>query len=359
MRFGTPKQRTEQARALLDFLNQSVKQEGPYSVLLKTELETLRHQADHYLYHEHLEEVNDPVYFHQFVAMAKANGLRYLGESRIGTMVTGNFGPEVEKTLRKLAPDQIQTEQYMDFLRNRMFRETLVVPEAAVPNWEIKPDTIRGLHLASSGRPTATEAVDVKSDAAVQYKTRSGMTLSTGKPLLKAAMQVFGERWPATVSFAELRREARRRLGDGNPDDPAQAEADAKALAPGLLNSYISSDLVELYAAPIAVVKEIGEKPRGLPSARVRAAAGVQSVGNRRHEVVRLTDIDQRVLPLLDGVRDRPAIIDRLTELALTGDLNVQRDNKHLSDPTDIKTALNAVIEPVLNNLASQALLVG
>ena len=43
--------RTNQARALLDFLAQSVRQEGPYSQLLKQELESLRHQSDHYLYH--------------------------------------------------------------------------------------------------------------------------------------------------------------------------------------------------------------------------------------------------------------------------------------------------------------------
>src|SRR5439155_10600404 len=67
MRFTTPQNRTQQARALLDFLAQSVRQDSPYSALLKSELEAVRHQADHYLYHEHLEDVNDPVYFHQFV----------------------------------------------------------------------------------------------------------------------------------------------------------------------------------------------------------------------------------------------------------------------------------------------------
>jgi methyltransferase-like protein/SAM-dependent methyltransferase len=359
MRFATAKQRTEQARALLDFLAQSVRQEGPYSVLLKSELETLRHQADHYLYHEHLEEVNDPVYFHQFVEMAQSHGLRYLGEARIGTMVTGNFGPDVEKTLKILAPNQIQTEQYMDFLRNRMFRETLVVHKDAVPNWEIKPDCVRKLHLASSGKPVGNTPPDLKSEAATQYQTRSGMTLSTTKPLLKAAMQVFAERWPGTIPFAELRREARIRLGEDNPDDPALAEADAKALAPGLLNSYISSDLVELHAAPVPVVKTPGEKPRAMGSARARAASGANGVANRRHEVAKLTDLDLRLLPLLDGSRDRVAVVDRLTELALTGDLNVQRDSQKLSDPADVKSALSAVIDPALNNLAAQALLVG
>ena len=73
-RFNTPQLRTQQARALLDFLSQSVKQDGSaYSLLLKQELETLKHQADHYLYHEHLEENNEPLYFHQFASRAQTH----------------------------------------------------------------------------------------------------------------------------------------------------------------------------------------------------------------------------------------------------------------------------------------------
>src|SRR5262249_32288684 len=140
------------------FLAQSVKQEGSaYTVLLKQELETLRHQADHYLYHEHLEENNDPLYFHTFAERAKAKGLKYLGESRVGTMVTGNFGPEIEKTLKILATDQIQAEQYMDFLRNRMFRESLLCLDRVQPNWAVNPECLRVLHVASGARPVGQD----------------------------------------------------------------------------------------------------------------------------------------------------------------------------------------------------------
>ncbi len=353
LRFATPGQRTEQARALLDFLAQSVRQEGPYSVLLKSELESLRHQADHYLYHEHLEETNDPLYFHQFVDMATKHNLRYLGESRIGTMVTGNFAPEVEKALQKLATTQIQVEQYMDFLRNRTFRETLLIHAEATPDWSIEPNRIAGLHLASSGKPVGTTPPDLQSEEPAQYKTRSGMTLSTGKPILKAAMQVLGGVWPATLPFEEVRAAARTLLG-GEVD----VEADTKSLAGGLLNSYISSDLVELHAAPVLAPKEIAEKPRVLGSARVNALNGAKAVANVRHEMVRLTDLDQRLVPLLDGSRDRLAIVGQLAQFALTGDLNVQRDNAKLKEPADIQAALATIIGPALENLAAQGLLI-
>lgn len=357
-RFETPKLRINQARALLDFLAQSVRQEGPYSALLKTELEGLRHQSDHYLYHEHLEQVNDPVYFHQFVALAKDHGLRYLGESRIGTMVTGNFGPDVQKTLKVLAADQIQTEQYMDFLRNRTFRETLLVPQQAAPNWEIRADDVRTLHVASGGKADPAATPDVRSDATVQYNTRTGMTLTTSRPLLKAAMTVLIDRWPGTVPFDELRREARALLGD-EPESPAVVEEDAAALALGLVNVYISSDLIELHAAPIAAPRAVADKPVALASARVRVAEGASGVANRRHELVKLTDVDQRLIPLLDGTRTRPELVDALTDRAVARDLHVQRDGATLTDRSELRTALTAVLDHSLKTLHDNALLVG
>ncbi len=225
-RFNTPTLRTQQARALLDFLSQSVRQDGSaFSVLLKTELETLRTQADHYLYHEHLEENNNPLYFHQFADLAKRHGLKYLGEARVGTMVTGNFGPEIEKTLKMLATDQIQAEQYMDFLRNRMFRETLLCLDRVNPNWAVNPESLRVLHVASGARPVDAQGqplpgVAVTDEQAnVSYRSGSGMSMATTRPLLKAVMQVLNNAFPATVPFDLLRKESpgAGRRGRGRP----------------------------------------------------------------------------------------------------------------------------------------------
>ncbi|HXD86878.1 MAG TPA: class I SAM-dependent methyltransferase [Urbifossiella sp.] len=352
--FPEPRQRVQQARALLDFLAASARQEGPYSALLKSELESIRNQSDNYLYHEHLEQVNEPLYFHQFIGMAERHGLRYLGEARLPTMVTGNFGPEVQKTLKTLAPNQIQTEQYMDFLRNRMFRETLLVKPA--PNWTIEPLCLRKLHVWSCGRPAGKTEPNIHSEETEQYQTRSGMSLSTNRPLLKAAMKALGERWPGTIAFDDLRRAARALLG-GNPDDAAGAEDDAKVLALGLVNTYISSDLIELSAIPIPVARKAGEKPRATASARERVALGAAWAANRRHELVKLSDLDLRLLPLLDGQRDRPAILDALVEKAIAGDLTVQKNGNRLTERDAIRAGLTAILDQALDNLAVQAVL--
>jgi methyltransferase-like protein len=348
LRFDSPDMRVKQARALLDFLAQSARDDGgAYSTLLRTELEHLRHQADHYLYHEHLEEVNDPVYFHQFAALAARHGLRYLGESRLTTMVSGNFAPEVQKALQIVAGEQVQAEQYMDFVRNRTFRETLLVKADITPNWAISPDAIRTLHVTTT-RQIPDAGGDVRSDAVVQYQTKSGMVLSTSNPVLKAAMRVLAGRWPATVPFEELDRTVYEMLGA--PGDGGQT------LALGLLNTYLAADLVELHAAPIAAVPP-REKPVALASARARLAAGEAGAANRRHELFRPSDFDRRLIPLLDGTRDRAAILDSLTELTLAKELTVQRGGQPLTDPADVREALAPVLDQSLTGLSDASML--
>jgi methyltransferase-like protein len=359
-RFNTPTDRTNQARALLDFLAQSVRQEGPYSQLLKQELESLRHQSDHYLYHEHLEEVNQPVYFHQFVEAAAAKGLKYLGEARIGTMVTGNFGPDIEKTLRMLATDQVMAEQYMDFLRNRMFRETLLCHAAQSPDWSVRPEALRALHVASLARPQPAEGqqeLNLTDDSPVTYRTPSGMTMTTNRPLLKTAMAVLQEAYPGTLPFDGLRRQARERLG-GDSSDPKKAGEDTALIAVGLLNCYMSSDLIELHGMPITFARTPGERPVALPHARVMAGP-VGVVANRRHEVIRLTELDRHLIPMLDGTNDRPALVDKLTAVALSGALTVRKDDVPLTGKAEVHTALGMIIDEALGKLAKMAVLAG
>ncbi|MBM3982068.1 MAG: methyltransferase domain-containing protein [Planctomycetes bacterium] len=351
-RFDTPEARIGQARALLDFLAQSAKQDGgAYSVLLRNELEFMKNQSDYYLYHEQLEDINDPVYFHTFMERAAARGLRYLGESRITTMVTGNFGPDVQKTLAMLSTDQVQTEQYLDFVRNRMFRETLLVRAEQQPNWAIDPQRVYGLNVASGAR--SAKPVDLTSEAPAQFQGRSGMTLSTSSPLFKAAILVLNEVWPATLPYVEVLHRAAEKIGR------AETTEDLVALATGFLNAYVASDLIEFQTVPMTFARVPGDKPVALCHARAQVAEGHGRVANRRHELVQLTDLSIRLVPLLDGTRDRAALTDALTEQAQAGRLTVQKAGHPIADPDELRAALASTLNPALEALARDGLLAG
>src|SRR5438034_340183 len=62
-----PQARVEQARGFLGFLMRSIpNQNSTYASMLKKEVDVLAAETDTYLFHEFLEEVNQPVYFHEF-----------------------------------------------------------------------------------------------------------------------------------------------------------------------------------------------------------------------------------------------------------------------------------------------------
>ncbi|MCS6865707.1 MAG: class I SAM-dependent methyltransferase [Gemmata sp.] len=354
LRFPTPQERVGQARALIDFLAQSVRNDtGAYAVLLRTELELMQNQSDHYLYHEQLEDINDPMYFHTFIERAQQHRLRYLGEARVSTMVTRNFGPDVQKTLSLLASDLIQTEQYLDFVRNRTFRETLLVRDEQTPDWTITPERMVGLHIASPAQPQPTQSVDLTNESPAQFVTPSGLSISATWPLLKATMQLLAEAWPGTVPYRELLAQAAARCGRPLADE------EASRLTLNLLNAYLSSDVIELHATPITLSRTRSEKPRALAYARLRAAAGHRKVTNRRHEVVILPDLHVRLVPLLDGRHDREALLEALTAYAQKGDLTVNVSGQPVTDAETLRRALARVLEPALETLARDALLVG
>src|SRR5262249_25122920 len=94
--FPEPDRRMAQARAMLDFLARGVPEENnAYAKLLRSELDPLRQAPDYYILHEYLADINEPLYFSQFVERAYAHGLQYLADAEFATMLALRFPPQV------------------------------------------------------------------------------------------------------------------------------------------------------------------------------------------------------------------------------------------------------------------------
>jgi methyltransferase-like protein/2-polyprenyl-3-methyl-5-hydroxy-6-metoxy-1,4-benzoquinol methylase len=356
--FNEPMVKVRQARNLLDFLAKSVGNENtPYGLLLKSEVESIRKSRDSYLFHEHLEDVNEPIYFHQFVKRAQAAGLHYLAEVELRVMVPGNYPPEVESVLQMLSPDLIHMEQYLDFLRNRMFRQTLLCHQHLQPNYALRPDVLTALHVASPAKPVADKP-NLHPTEYEQFRGPDGVTLNSREPILKAAMVHLAEVWPQAVPFRELLPAARARLQRGSTPDAGTAAQDMQVLGEGLLRCYTSAaSLVELHVHPPRFAAAVSDRPVASPLARYQAAVGNQ-VTNLRHELVTLGDFERHVLRLLDGSRDRAALVGALATLVAQGELMVQQDGQPVVDAAAIRRHLGQALEEQLPRLARGALLV-
>jgi SAM-dependent methyltransferase len=152
-----PKRRLAEARHVLDAVaGLSAGHAIPhYSALLQNEAHILGGCADYYIFHEHLEGRCEPFYFHEFIRRARGKGLDFLGEAHLTAMGTARLTPAVHRALASLAADTIEREQYLDFICNRTFRETLLCRADRSPSCELPSRVIWPLHIASRLRPPA------------------------------------------------------------------------------------------------------------------------------------------------------------------------------------------------------------
>src|SRR5690606_25266330 len=156
--------------------------------------------------------------------------------------------------------------------------------------------------------PEGGTQVDPRSWDPVTFK-RPGSTLSTKEPLLKAAMLELRAAWPRPIPFMELLSAARGRLHPGTQViDSDRAANDARNLARPLLRCYATTH-VDLHAEPPDVAYSIPEQPAISRLARYQAGQP-GAVTNLLHEIVQLGDFERQVAKLLDGARDRAAIIE-------------------------------------------------
>lgn len=356
--FETPQESVAQARGLLDFLAQNAQANSAYGTILKTEAESLKNSEDYYLFHDHLEEVNDPVYFHQFIARAQEHDLDYLGEAVMATMYAGHFSQEVASTLQKVARDLVQMEQYLDFIRNRTFRQTLLCRRDRKISRKLQPEKLNGLYFASPLIP-AEENFVLQSAAPLKFQhPGNSMNITTQNPLFKAALLILAENWPQVIEFEDLLSRARHRATNEEICGAEDYAADRKSLGGSLLECYVS-DLIEIRSQPLISCIEPSDRPVGSKVARTQAAQGKKQVTNLRHESGPLPEFLRRLLMMLDGSKDRDAIVNKIFQLAKEGTIVIRETETDEPIPSSEQTKIRVrkSIDEAITYLAGNSLL--
>jgi methyltransferase-like protein/SAM-dependent methyltransferase len=355
-RFNDPRQKLQQARALLEFLVKSVPADNnPYGLFLKSEMELLKKQSDNYLFHDHLEENNHPIYFHEFEKRAASQGLRYLGDSDLRTMITNDLHPDAQKLLAT-SLSQVESEQYMDFLRNRMFRMSLLVHDDKRHNLAINNQVIRDLYLASHMRPR-TNPLDLRAESSAEFVSDGGDVATVSMPLVKAALLVLSEKWPCRVSFRELLELACAKVGIKVPSEKAGRDQLTELLGGPLLllHTGLPFGTLEIVTAPLKVAAQAGDKP--LVAEYTRRQVGAGMVTNLRHQMVPLDGFGVFFLPLLDGTRTRPQVLAGLADIVREQKHEIRDNGVLVTDPTRIREILAQQLDNSLHFFARQSLL--
>jgi methyltransferase-like protein len=350
--FDEPQEQVHQARALLAFLASASDASSAYGQLLSREVERLGRATDSYLYHEHLEQTNVPLYFHQFVERAERAGLLYLSEASVSEMLTSHFPASVAETLERVSPDILHLEQYMDFVRNREFRQTLLCRQGARPKRALTTDFMHGL-LASSRAVAEEQPVDLTLGRKVVFsngKQRADATL----PATKAAFAALSEAWPQAVEVDALCTLALERaapfLADTSVDEARRATI-------GDLFGGVMYGMVRLHTQAPPCTNVASDAPRAHPLAAFQAARGTIVV-NAHHENVQLDPFEATLLKMCDGQRRRADIVDLFASELRRGRLALLDGSEPVVDAEIARTMLPDRVKEGLASLTRNALLV-
>lgn len=344
--FSRPADQIGQARGLVKLLSEAGEKTDPYLQILARELERIKKYTDAGFFHDDLSSINQPVYFHEFMAHAAREGLQYLGEADLSEKQVAEYPAHVQAVLRELDPnDIVGGEQYRDFLRCRAFRQTLLCRQGIPLIREFSPAHMGGLFISGEIR-SASVHPDTRSESPESFIGRKNAELETDRPLVKAALRRLGAAWPASIHFPDLLAQVRDDLAR-NGDE--QAVADADDLAAALLRASIAGAL-ELRAHNPRFVTELGAKPEASALARIQIQTG-DRVSTLLHEIVRVgDDISRLLLSLLDGTRDRRALLADLTRAIEGGQIKAAL--------TPAPQLSEESLEEVLGRLARTAVLV-
>jgi methyltransferase-like protein len=351
-----PQAQITQARAVLDFLAQNSPQDSAYATILRDELGVIKDGPDAQLFHDYLEHINHPVYFHQFVTQADAIGLQYLGDVQLSRMLA-NFLPKTAQDALAELPI-IQQGQYMDFLHNRAFRRTLLCHADVALERDLHADMMRGFHVALAVA-IRSEQIDLDSDDPVSFKLGE-MKLASAEPIVKAAVKRLADLRPEALSFEDLHTAALEALPASNRaryggENNGEGSAGKKALASSLM-MFFGAGLVHAWLHPPPRLSPLQERPVASPVARLQARQG-KVVSNSHHQQVMLDDTERHLIAILDGEHDRQALIDSLHDAFDRGAMVIEASGETLEEVSSDRLSL--IVASTLERLREAALLVG
>jgi SAM-dependent methyltransferase len=261
-----PLERAERARGLFALLDQLGESAGPsfYAGVVGEDVHALATAPDSMLVHDLLGPTYAPVWFTEFAAAIARHGMAYVGDASPESSREPPWSPAVSGFVEEAAgDDRVAREQYFDVLVMRRFRSSLVCHADRAPAPRVDRRAVQGLLVALAG-DEAPEAIRA--------------ALGNGAP----------------VPFATLRE----RLGVG-----------ADELAEALVRAF-DAGAIAFHVVPSPATATAGEKPHASGLARSQARPGAV-VTTLRNQVVRITDEPTgALLSLLDGTRDRAAILE-------------------------------------------------
>jgi methyltransferase-like protein len=242
----------------------------------------------------------------------------------------------------------------LDFVTNRMFRESLLIHAERAPQirYDPAPTRFRSFQFAAWLPPV--NGPTQLDNSRQEYVQSDGATLFTNDIGIKATLDALSDRWPWTLSRDELVDAVQTRLRSAGltPNETLPDVVDS------LMGALIMQGQVQYRLEAVQpdtgkpeplqieeTVRRMAELTAGLPEA---------TTFNRWHETLELSPLDRRLLPLLDGTRDNAALAQGLLA-GLRAD-PIEVDGRQLTDQEELAAVVTEYVDTLPERLTEMKL---
>lgn len=291
------RKKVEASFDLLSILPQPDTSPSSPAALLVQQLKQILDQTENsatYLLHEYLVDINEPLYFTEFIKQIGSVGLQYLDDVYPGSTALDRLPPIAQNWTRDHFSDYLEQQQYVDFVGNVSFRRSLICHGSLTIDRQLKMDHVRALCMTALCRQEEVTEGNVR-----HFKTKSGRRFTMEHSGLLEVLERLVTVFPESVPVNEIRAI----LGDSVSDDQAVE----------MLEALLHGAAIELIADDNRCTRNVGERPFASCIVRHQAERGFAT--NSAHRTTRIDNpFDQQLLSLLDGRHTVPELAVRLRE---------------------------------------------
>lgn len=359
--FHDSNDKLQQAKLFLKFINEALEGSNtPYAKFLREEVEKLFSHGDYYLAHEYLEDQNTPLYFHQFMDMAKSYNLQYLADANLSSMFVGNMPPKAAEKLQAVS-DIIRQEQYMDFIRNHRFRTTLLCSAGANINRNIDLKIFDQFYttIVLSAEKAESE-INIENDlerCKFYVNDSKDITVDAASSVMKAILYVYVANRGNPIKIDELAKLAKKKL-----NNPKIQLADIKKEFMQNIAKLLFSGYLKIYESKPKSINKISDKPKVSTIAIYQAQHATTNkmyVTNQENAIVALQNASEKyIMQMLDGKNTIEQIEQGLLKQMLDKQIIASQDGANITDEDQLRKISKLCVENVLQKCKVNHLLI-
>ena len=290
-----------------------------------------------YIFHEFLEDINEPVLLHQFMENATENKLQFIGDTRFLRLSLNTYPAQVTDILDAYAPTLIEKEQYIDFIYGMNFRRTLLCHKDVALTESDPVEAFKSLSIRNQTVKVHTQTLP-SGQQINKYTSKLDDTMTLDHPVTITAMQNIISSAPQPIGFSELVEKTLKTINESNIARSVDKNTIATTLARWLKLAH-SNGFVEMTTFTPSISATPGSHPEASRFARYQARSET-TVTNLLHEAIELDEFCRQLLTLLDGATGKESLAREMSVLQPAAD-------------SDMPTA----IDKALDRLASLAFL--